>query len=120
VAAKSCHDSDTQGTTCVVTLDYTAPDGTPGEVVFHGVEATRIHNQSGHETVYIYFSDSSSETAVNPQDNVPLWATVLLVTVSVPVAIWGVVYIWLGFRRPQAVHRRLDSAPAPFDQDLIT
>lgn len=124
MAAKSCHQSvDDQGSTftaCVVTLDYIAPDGATGEVVFHGVEASRIHNQNGHETVYIYFPDSSSETAINPQENIPLWVTVAMVTISVPVVIWGVLYIWLGFRRPKPVHRRLDGAPAPFDQDLIT
>jgi hypothetical protein len=115
VASKSCHQADDGDsgtfTACAVTLDYTAPDGTSGEVVFNGVEATRIHDQDGHEWVYIYFSSPSSETAINPQDNVPLFVTVLMVTFSVPVAIGGFVYLRRGFRRPKPKPARVITRP---------
>jgi hypothetical protein len=57
VAAKSCHQSiggdGGTFTACIVTLDYTTPDGTSGEVVFHGVDADRIDVRNGQEFVDI-------------------------------------------------------------------
>jgi hypothetical protein len=103
VTAKSCHwvsgdDSSAGFTACVVTLSYTAPDGIPGQVVFHGVEASRLHEQNGQETVYIYFSSGSSETAISPQDEVPLWVDALMVAFGLPVFIASFVHLWRGFR----------------------
>lgn len=103
VTAKSCHQSSdgeaSTFTACVVSLIYTAPDGTPGVVQFHGVDANRIHIRDGQEALAIYFANKSSETPVNPQNNVPIWAAVLLVTlVGLPLGIGGVVYMRRGFR----------------------
>lgn len=66
---------------------------------FHGVDANRIHIRDGQEALAIYFANKSSETPVNPQNNVPIWAAVLLVTlVGLPLGIGGVVYMRRGFR----------------------
>jgi hypothetical protein len=105
VTANSCHwvsgdDSSPGFTACVLTLSYTAPDGTPGVVQFHGVDASRIHEQNGQETVYIYFSSGSSETAISPQDEVPLWVCALMVAFGLPVFTAGFVHLWRGFRPP--------------------
>jgi hypothetical protein len=106
VTAKSCHQSiggdGGSLTACIVDLTYTAPDGTPGTVEFNGVEGTRIHGQNGQETVYIYFSDRSWETPINPQDNVLLRATVVLVMFSLPVGIGGFIYLSRGLRPKRA------------------
>ena len=86
VLSEDCGQSQAaQSTTCVVTLGYTVPDGTPGSVTFHGVDASRLHERDGAEWLTIYFSSRSSATPINPQEEIPVWATVLII-----VCIWFV------------------------------
>jgi DivIVA domain-containing protein len=80
VVERSCgYSSAADHTTCVVDLSYVTPSGARGTVTFHGIDADKIHSQQGKETLKIYF-DPGSDVAISPQDRVPVWADVLIVT----------------------------------------
>ncbi len=93
-------DGDSPYTTCTVNLSYyRLMDGAPDSVVLHGIDISRIHGQNtGHETMYIYFSDPFSDTPINPQDNFPWWVIVIVAVPALAVGMAGFMYIWRGFR----------------------
>jgi hypothetical protein len=85
-SSKSCYQDPSGGdgggtfAACDVGIAYTAPDGTSGSAELPGVDACRIHGESGQETLVIYFANHSSETLISPQDVIPLWGMILLWT----------------------------------------
>ena len=108
VTARSCSqvsDSAEDGgtfTACNVSLLYpNAPDGTAGALQLPGVDANRIREQGGRETLLIYFANNSSETPISPQDIIPMWQMIFLVgMVGLPLAIGGAACLRAGFKRP--------------------
>ena len=103
VTWKSCHQSangdGSNITACEVSLTYVAPDGAYGAVEFHGVDASRIHSQGGKEFVAIYFANRTSDTAINPQNILPIWVLILIwVLIGLPLTIGGLMYMRGGHR----------------------
>jgi hypothetical protein len=111
VVERSCGDSSAADRpTCVVDLSYTRPNGTPGTVTFHDVDADKIHSQQGKETLKIYF-DPGSDVPISPQDRipVPVWVGVLIVT---PFWLIGGFIAWRNRRSgPSGRHLRIELGP---------
>jgi hypothetical protein len=99
------------GTTCIVDLNFTAPDDSPGLVEFHGIDSSRIHRTPGGDRVVIYFSSAGSETPISPQDVVPVWVAAFLA-----VMVWfiGGALIWwlLASKRARTISAFAEGAAA--------
>ena len=108
VTAKSCHHINSGGgydfadsTACNITIAYVAPDGAPNVALLHGVDKNRIRlAPNGGDTVLIYFADRLSETPINPQNFVPLWAIIFLGVVGVAApGLWAAYWLRTGFKK---------------------
>jgi len=118
VTAKSCHHVNTGGgyeladsRVCDLSISYAAPDGFVGDMELHGVDENRIRRApDGNVTVPIYFADRFSETPINPQNFVPLWAIIFLGIVGAGApGLWAAFWLRTGLKRKRRPRTLLDA-----------
>jgi hypothetical protein len=106
IDSQSCHPAETGSgsgarngafTACNLAVSYRDATGHSHTAHLVGIESTRIHE----DAVDVYFSSSTSDAVINPQDRIPSWAFVFL---------GGAVWFMLGFLA-LAVYRPREALP---------